>query len=125
MTTDKKGVTISSSEFIRSLRGVGKKYPVRLNDNGKPFGNHCQLDTQVNIEKISVFAGKGTKRTIRNAVFLENDYHYPAKEWQKCSGFGNVILDGKSIPVELHWYQAKGIRVDLKIKPHPAKEKKE
>lgn len=125
LTSTEKSDTINSLEFIKTLRGTGKRYPVRLNDNGKPFGNHCQLDTEKNIEKVSVFAGKDTKNAIRNAIFLENDYHIPAKEWQKCCGFGNVIIDGKSVRVELHWYQAAGIRVDLKIKPHPVKEKKE
>lgn len=125
LTKDKKGVTIKSSEFLKSLRGVGKNYPVRKNDNGKPFGDHCKLDTKKDIEKAEAFAGKGTKREIRNRRFLESSYNIPADEWQKCSGFGHVIIDGKSTPVELHWYQAQGVRVDLKIKPRPIKTSKE
>lgn len=125
MTNGLKSDTINSSEFIKSLKGVGKNYPVRKNDNGKPFGDHCKLDTKKDIEKVEVFAGKGTKREIRNRRFLESDYHIPADEWQKCSGFGNVIVDGKSTHVELHWYQAQGVRVDLKIKPRPIKASKE
>lgn len=121
MTTDKKGDTISSSEFIDSLRGVGKKYPVRGNDNGKYYGNHFQLDTSYDIESVKVFAGKGTKREIRNAIFIASDYHVPAEELQKCSGFGYVVIDGKSVRTELHWYQAGGIRIDPKIKPPPKK----
>ncbi len=93
MTTDKKGDTISSSEFIKSLRGVGKRYPVRGNDNGKYYGNHFQLDTSFDIENV------------------------PAKELQKCSGTGYVVVGGKSVHVELHWYQAGEIRIDTKIKP--------
>lgn len=125
MTKSEKGDTISSSEFIDSLRGVGKNYPVRKNDNGKPFGDHCKLDTKKDIEKAEVFAGKGTNKEIRNRRFLESNFHIPADEWQKCSGFGYVIINGKSTRVELHWYQAQGVRVDLKIKPRPIKASKE
>lgn len=117
MTSDPKGVIINSSEFVKSLRGVGKNYPVRLNKDNKPFGNHYKLDFQSDIEHAHAFAGKGTNTPIRNAIFLENDYHIPAKEWQKCAGFGNVVMDGISERKELHWYEARGIRVDLKIKP--------
>ncbi len=69
------------------------------------------------IENARAFMGKGTGRPIRNDVFLEQDYHIPAEEWQKCSGFGYVVIDGKSVRVELHWYQARGIIVDPKVKP--------
>lgn len=104
LTNPEKGDTISSSEFIKSLRGVGKNYPIRINDNGLPHGNHCRLDTTKDIENVKVFAGKGTNKEIRNKRFLENDYHIPADEWQKCSGFGYAILYGQSTRVELHWY---------------------
>lgn len=121
LTNSGESGTINSSEFIKSLRGVGKRYPVRGNDNGKYYGNHFQLDTSHDIENVIVFAGKGTKKEIRNAIFIESDYHIPAKELQKCSGFGYVVVDGKSIRAELHWYQANGIRIDPKIKPHHKK----
>ena len=125
MTNNKKGDTISSSEFVKSLRGVGKRYPVRENTDSKSFGNHIQLDTSKNIEQIDVFAGKGTKKEIRNRRFLESNFHIPAEEWQKCSAKGHVIIDGKSVKVELHWYQARGIRTDLKMKPTRATAPKE
>ncbi|MBP3268658.1 MAG: hypothetical protein J6M07_10130 [Ruminococcus sp.] len=121
LTTDKKGATISSSEFVKSLRGVGKRYPVRLNRNGLPFGDHYKLDLKTDIEEAVAFAGMNTNREIRNAIFLENDYHIPAKEWQKCKGYGNVIMNGKSERKELHWYQARNIRTELKIKPKTIK----
>lgn len=121
LTKDKKGVTINSKDFVRSLRGVGKNYPVRLNKGNLPFGNHYKLDFQSDIENAHAFAGKDTGKPIRNAIFLENDYHIPAREWQKCAGFGNVIMNGKSERKELHWYEARGIRTELKIKPHPKK----
>lgn len=122
LTKSGKGDKISSSEFVKSLRGVGKRYPIRGNGNGKHYGNHFQLDTSHDIEKVRVFAGKGTEKAIRNAIFIGNDYHVPAEELQKCSGFGYVIVDGKSVRAELHWYQANGIRIDPKIKP-PSKKR--
>lgn len=58
LTSKEKSDTINSSEFLKSLRGVGKNYPVRKNDNGKPFGDHCKLDTKKDIEKAEAFAGE-------------------------------------------------------------------
>ena len=116
MTNNGKSDTISSSEFVKSLRGVGKRYPVRLDKNNTPFGQHYQLDMDNNITDVEVFAGKGTNKEIRNKRFLESKFNIPAKEWQKCSGIGYVVKNGYSVKAELHWYQADGKRTELKIK---------
>ena len=111
LTSTEKSDTINSLEFVKSLIGTGKRYPVRDEDGG-----HIQLDTNKDIEKTEVFCGKGTKREIRNRRFLESDYHIKAEEWQKCSGFGYVVKNGISVRAELHWYQAMGKRTQLKVK---------
>lgn len=63
-----------------------------------------------------VFAGKGSGVEIRDRFRLESMYHIPASEWQKVSGNGYIILKGKKQKVELHWYEADGQRVEMKVK---------
>lgn len=62
------------------------------------------------------FAGKGTKKEIRERFRLESDYKIPADEWQKISGNGTVIVDGKQRKVELHWYEAEVEIYEMKVK---------
>ena len=63
-----------------------------------------------------VFAGKGTNSEIRDRFRLESDYHIPASEWKKVSGNGSVVINGKDVKVELHWYEASGKRYEIRIK---------
>ncbi len=88
-----------------------KKYPVRLL-NSK---NRVKLaDGQSIVGK--VFAGKGTEKEIRERYKLEARFHQPAEQWQKVSGIGYVVINGKKVKAELHWYEANGNAVDMKVK---------
>ena len=62
------------------------------------------------------FAGKGTDTEIRDRYRLESDYHIPADEWEKVSGNGYIIVNGKKRYAELHWYEADGEVHEIKIK---------
>ena len=93
------------------MLGTGKNYPVIFAGSG-----HIKLDTTKDIEHIKVFAGKGTSKEIRTKYYLESTYHISADKWQKCSGFGYAIDNGKSVKAELHWYHADGKRAILKVK---------
>ncbi len=95
----------------RSVGASGKNYPIRL-----PNGNHVKFAEGTTISKIKVFAGKGTKTPIRNAIFLENDYDMAADEWQKVRGEATVIVNGQKRKAEVHWYEAKGEKVKVKVK---------
>lgn len=64
----------------------------------------------------TAFAGKGTVKEIRDRFRLESDYKHPASEWQKVSGKGFVVVDGKNRKAELHWYEAEGEIVEMKVK---------
>ena len=95
----------------RSVGASGKNYPVKL-----PNGNHAKFAVGTAITKIKVFAGKGTDTAIKDAAFLEADYGIAADEWQKLRGDGCIVEDGKVKHVEIHWYEADGERVEMKVK---------
>lgn len=95
----------------RSVGASGKNYPVKL-----PNGNHAKFAVGTAITKIKVFAGKGTDTAIKDAAFLEADYGIAADEWQKLRGDGFIVEDGKVKHVEIHWYEADGELVEMKVK---------
>ena len=110
--SDKSDIIKSKDILIgRSVGAAGKNYPVRL-----PNGNHTRLAEGTKITKVKVFAGKGTDTPIRNRFHLESMYEIKADEWQKVRGEGVVICDGKNKKAELHWYEADGEKVDMKVK---------
>lgn len=102
-----------SSKIIvhRSLGAAAKKYEVRL-----MRGDHGKLKEGTEITKVKVFAGAGTETEIRERFALESIYGYPAEQWQKVRGEGVVVEDGKDRIAELHWYEADGDRVRMKVK---------
>ena len=101
-----RGITIG-----KSVGAAGKNYPVRL-----PNGNHTKLAEGTKITKVRVFAGKGTNTPIRNRFYFESTYKIKANEWQKVRGEGTVVFEGKNRTAELHWYEADGEKVDMKVK---------
>ena len=105
------GIMREDEVIGRSVGASAKNYPVRL-----PDGNHAKFAEGSTITKIKVFAGNGTDVPIRNAVYLENDYGIPADKWQKVRGEGVIIRKGKHRVVELHWYEAEGEKVKIKVK---------
>ena len=102
-----------SSKMVihKSLGAAAKNYQVKLADGN----GHTKLVENQKIEG-KVFAGKGTDSEIRDRFRLESDYHIPADEWEKVSGKGYVILDGKRVLAELHWYEADGEIYEMKVK---------
>lgn len=95
----------------KSVGAAGKNYPVKLPDSNQ----HVKLAIGQTIQG-KVFAGKGTDEKIRDRFRLESAYGIPADEWEKVSGKGKVIVDGKEVMAELHWYQANGEVHELKVK---------
>lgn len=107
----KESDIIKSFEIGKSIGAAAKKYPVKMPESNQ----HVKLAEDQKIEGI-VFAGKGAKKEIRDRFRLEATYNHPADEWQKVSGVGNVIVDGKPQKAELHWYEADGDIVEMKVK---------
>lgn len=111
LDNDSKNDIIKSFEIGKSVGAAAKNYPVKLLGSRQ----HTKLAEGQKIEGI-VFAGKGTSKEIRDRFRLEATYKIPASEWQKVSGNGIVIVDGKNQKAELHWYEAHGEIVEMKVK---------
>ena len=95
----------------KSVGASAKNYPVRL-----PDGNHAKFAEGTEIKKIRVFAGNGTDIPIRDVVYLENDYGVPADKWKKLRGEAVIVENGKNRKAEIHWYEADGEKVKMKVK---------
>ena len=98
-------------EIGKSLGAAAKNYPVKLPESKQ----HVKLAEGQSING-KTFAGKGTKTEIRERFRLESTYNIPASEWQKVSGNGKIIVEGKERKAELHWYEANGTIVEMKVK---------
>lgn len=102
---------MNSFSIGRSVGAASKNYPVKLLDSRQ----HVKLaEGQKIVGK--VFAGKGTGKVIRDRFRLESKYRIPADDWQKVSGNGYIVLNGKKQKAELHWYEAKGEIFEMKVK---------
>lgn len=113
-SVDKSGGSGIIKENIvigRSVGAAGKNYPVKL-----PDGNHAKFAEGSTITKIKVFAGEGTNVPIREAIFLESNYGIQADKWQKVRGEGIIIENGIKRTVEIHWYEADGEKIKMKVK---------
>ena len=106
-----KSDIIKSFEVGKSVGASAKKYPVKMPESKQ----HVKLAEGQHIEG-TVFAGKGSKTEIRDRFRLESTYKHPASEWQKVSGNAFVVVDGKNKKAELHWYEAEGEMVEMKVK---------
>lgn len=95
----------------RSLGAGAKNYPVRL-----PGGGKAKIAEGTSITDIKVIAGRGHKTEIRDRFILESNYHIKADRWQKLTGNGFVDEHGIVRPAEIHWYEADGERVLMKVK---------
>ena len=103
---------VKPDEIIhRSLGASGRNYPVKL-----PNGNHAKLAEGTKITNIKVFAGKDTNEPIRDAIYLETDFGIQAEKWQKVRGEGIIMNNGRPCKAEIHWYEAEGQKVKMKVK---------
>lgn len=109
--TDKEIGIIKSFNIGKSVGASAKNYPVKMPESKQ----HVKLAEGQKIEGV-VFAGKGADKEIRDRFRLESTHGHPASEWQKVSGKGFVIVDGKKKKAELHWYEAEGEIVEMKVK---------
>lgn len=107
----RRGIIKENIYVGKSLGAASKNYPIRL-----PSGNHAKLAADTEITKIKVFAGAGTDVPIRVAEKLENEYGIKAEKWQKVRGDAYIMENHVRKHVELHWYEASGERVYMKVK---------
>ena len=111
LTNSSNGDIIKPLSIGKSLGAAAKNYPVKMPDSRQ----HVKLAEGQTIKGVT-FAGKGTKDLINDRFRLEATYKIPADEWEKVSGEGFVIVKGKRRKAELHWYEANGKIVEMKIK---------
>lgn len=95
----------------RSVGAASKKYSVKM----PASRDHVRLAEGQSIEG-KTFAGKGTKTEIRERYKLEVAYKKPADSFEKVSGNGYVIVDGKKRHAELHWYESGNEVFEMKVK---------
>ena len=95
----------------RGLGAAAKRYDVRLIGGG-----NASLKEGSKITKIKTFAGKGTDKEIRDRFILESQYGRPADSWQKNRGEAVIVHKGKERKAEIHWYEAEGEKVGIKVK---------
>ena len=95
----------------RGLGAAAKRYDVRLIGGG-----NASLKEGSKITKIKTFAGKGTDKEIRDRFILESQYGHPADSWQKNRGEAVIVHKGKERKAEIHWYEAEGEKVGIKVK---------
>lgn len=111
----KKSVDKSQKSGIiiigRSVGASGKNYPIKL-----PGGNHAKFVEGTSVTGIKTFAGKGTNKPIRVAQQLEEKYHIDADKWEKVRGTATIRINGRNRKAEVHWYEADGERVEMKVK---------
>ena len=88
----------------------GENYPAKFIGS-----DHVKFDSQ-KVENVTVIAGQGTKTPIRDSSRLESFYKKKKNKWQKISGITKIKFKGKSLKVEIHWYESNGQREEIKIK---------
>ena len=95
----------------KSVGAAAKKYPVKMPGSR----DHVMLAEGQTVTG-KTFAGKGTETEIREKYRLEVAYKKPADTFEKVSGNGYIIVDGKKRYVELHWYESDNEVFEMKVK---------
>ena len=95
----------------RSVGAASKKYAVKMPGSR----DHVRLAEGQTVSG-KTFAGKGTDTEIRERYRLEVAYKKPADSFEKVSGNGYIIVDGKKRYVELHWYESENEVFEMKVK---------
>jgi hypothetical protein len=102
---------MKSMDVGRSLGAASKKYAVKMPGSR----DHVRLSEGQTVSG-KTFAGKGTDTEIRERYRLEVAYKKPADSFEKVSGNGYIIVDGKKRYAELHWYESENEVFEMKVK---------
>lgn len=105
------GIIKADIKIGKSVGAAGKNYPIKL-----PSGNHAKIVEGTEVTGIKTFAGKGTNTPIRVAKQLEEKYNIEADKWEKVRGTATIRANGHNRKAEIHWYEADGERVEMKVK---------
>lgn len=95
----------------RSVGAASKRYAVKMPGSR----DHVRLAEGQTVSG-KTFAGNGTGTEIREKYRLEVTYKKPADSFEKVSGNGYVVIDGKKRHAELHWYESGNEVFEMKVK---------
>lgn len=87
----------------RSLGAKWANYDIAM-----PDGTVAHFAEGSKLHNIEVFAGKGTKKPIRDVDRLVKTYGGKPEDWMKVKGIGTISYRGEENKAEIHWYQANG-----------------
>lgn len=102
---------IKEMDVGRSVGAASKRYAVKMPGSR----DHVRLAEGQTVSG-KTFAGKGTGTEIRERYRLEVTYKKPADSFEKVSGNGYVVVDGKKRHAELHWYESGNEVFEMKVK---------
>lgn len=74
-----------------------------------PDGTVAHFAEGSKLHKIEVFAGRGTKKPIRDVERLVKSYGGKPEDWMKVKGIGILSHRGEENKAVIHWYQANGV----------------
>lgn len=89
--------------------GSGKNYPVKIGPT-----EHVKIADDY-IKSVTVIAGKGTSTRLKDVNRLSHIYNMPKNSWQKVSGITHIYHNNERVKVEIHWYEANGVRYEVKV----------
>ena len=105
-------VRLPDETIPRSVGARWANYDIKM-----PDGSVAHFVEGTKLHNIEVFAGKGTRKPIRDVERLVKQYGGKAEEWQKVKAIGTIEVNGKSFEAEVHWYQANGLgKEEIKFK---------
>lgn len=70
-------------------------------------GEHFKFSEGTQMQNSEIFAGRGTKHPLNEAVRngLSEQYGGRPFNWQHCKGFGTIDFYGEDRRTEVHWFQ--------------------
>ena len=112
----KEEARIFQEEVDNEINNIPRSRRVKL-----PNGEITKLTEETYLTNVKIIAGKKcqTKRGIDIIDWLSNEYkdiNADPKDWSKRKGKGFVDFRNKSKKAEIHWFEALGQRVELKVK---------
>lgn len=112
MAIGKDSYSLPDETLPKSLSAKWANYDIAM-----PDGTVAHFVEGSKLHNIEVFAGKGTKKPIRDVERLVKTYGGKPEDWMKVKGIGTISHMGEGNKAEIHWYQANGVgKEELKFK---------
>ncbi len=98
----------------RSLGAAARNYDVKDPRSGRAY----RFIEGTSLTNVEVFAGKGTRNKLNPKVArgLSEQVGGRPKDWQHVKAIGTLDYHGHARKAEVHWFQAKDVKVKFKVK---------